>query len=290
MKSFLKYFFALLAFVVGLALANDGLNVYLMRNAVGNSAGKMARLWGNPCPEEVTVFGSSRALGHFVPSILGTNCFNYGENGMGVPEVLFLLETASRRRTDIPVIVNLDPWGFGGFAHPRFVGDYRLAPQSGRLAWKEKLWGVRFYGCLRQSFTMWLNERTATTKVIESGAVIPRQSRTPEEWKVMNAKQKPWRFARDDAGERRFEEQLKALAPRQVYVVVGPCCSRFTELYPDADSLRNYLARLAQLTNVRILNLFETEAFTDLDFFDPLHLNYQGACKFSKMVRQVMVD
>ena len=135
--------------------------------------------------------------------------------------------------------------------------------------------------------TVWLNERRAVTKVIDKGAVILKNSRTADEWKVINSKLTPCSFARNDKGEKSFEAALSALAPRKAVVVVGPCSSRFMELYHSVREFNEYLGHLAAIDNVVVVNLFGSSRFADEDFTDPTHLNISGAHKFTQMFRDV---
>ena len=287
MKHFLLYCLALALCVVVFAMANDVANLWLIRSSSGNPAYKIERLWRGYERDEIPILGSSRAQGNFVPSEISPRCFDYGCDGMGMPEVVFLLKEIAKRYTDAPVIVNLDPWGFGGFGNPHFVGDYRLVPESGRVGLVETLPGLRFHGALRKSLTAWLNERKAVTKVIDNGAVILKNSRTAEEWRVIKSKLTPLAFVGSDKGEAAFEAALSALAPRKVIVAVGPCCSRFVELYPSKAELDAYLTHLSTIGNVVVINLYGNLQFTDEDFTDPTHLNINGAHKFTQMFMDV---
>lgn len=288
MKRFLAYFLAIAFCSVVFALVNDGLNLMLIRSSWGNPAYKMERLWSDAFPDEVAILGSSRAQGNFMPSRMSPTCFDYGADGMGMPEVLFFLRHLARRKTSAPVIVNLDPWGFGGFDSPCFVGDYRLAPQSGRTRFVDALPGLRFHGALRKSLVAWLNQRKAVTKVIDAGAVLLKTSRTPVEWDVINAKLTPWGFTRSVEGEKEFEEAMRSLAPRKVIVVVGPCASHFMELYPSMDEFSRYLEHLRTIDNVIVVNMFGDTDFSDSDFTDPTHLNIRGAAKFTEKVMRAV--
>ena len=284
MKRFLAYFLAVALCTVVFALVNDGLNLLLIRSSQGNPAYKMERLWSDALSDEVAILGSSRAQGNFMPSKMTPKCFDYGADGMGMPEVLFLLRHLVQRKTSAPVIVNLDPWGFGGFNNPHFVGDYRLAPQSGRLGLVDAAPGMRFHGALRKNLVAWLNQRKAVTKVIDGGAVLLKTSRTQEEWQVINAKLTPWGFTRSAVGEKEFEETVKSLAPRKVIVVVGPCASHFMELYPSMAEFNRYLDHLRTIENVTVVSMFGDTDFSDADFTDPTHLNIGGAAKFTEKV------
>lgn len=287
MRRFLIYFVAIAFCAITFALVNDGLNLVLIQSSLGNPAYKMKRLWSDAFPDEVAILGSSRAQSNFMPSKMSFRCFDYGADGMGMPEVLFLLKHLVKRKTSAPIIINLDPWGFGGFDHPHFVGDYRLAPQSERVGFVDALPGMRFHGALRKSLVAWLNQRRSVTKVIDGGAVLLKTSRTQAEWGVINKKLTPWSFARNAEGEGEFESQLRAAVPRHVIVVVGPCASHFMELYPSRSEFNRYLEHLRSIDNVVVVNMFGDTDFSDDDFADPTHLNIIGAAKFTEKFMRV---
>lgn len=288
MRRFLLYCLALALFVVALAMANDAANLWLIRSSSGNPAYKMERLWHGYEKDEIPILGSSRAQGNFVPSMISERCFDYGCDGMALPEVIFLLKRIAARTADSPVILNLDPWGFEGFEKPHFVGDYRLVPESGRVDFYGSLPGIRFHGALRMSLAAWLNSRKAVTEVVDCGARLLTRSRTQAEWKVINSKLKPWPFTQNTEGEHEFELALAALAPRKIIVAVGPCASRFMELYPSRRELGRYLGHLRLIDNVVVVNLFGSDIFTDDDFADPTHLNITGAKKFSAVLKDAV--
>ena len=165
MKRFLIYLSVFLMAIVGFFRGSDQLNVALIRSAPGNPFAKMERLYANPEPDEIAILGSSQALANLAPSAISPRCFNYGIDAMRMQEVMELLKVVKARPTDAPVIVNIDPWG--GFTGTRFQGDYRLAPQSGRLSLVDRLPGMRFFGSLRKNLVSAIEERRTVTKKID---------------------------------------------------------------------------------------------------------------------------
>lgn len=283
MRRFQIYLSVLLVAIVGLALAVDWLNVALIRSAPGNSIAKMERLYSNPEPYEIAILGSSRALANFVPSEISPRCFNYGINAMRMQEVMELLKVVKSRPTDAPVIVNIDPWG--GFTGTTFQGDYRLAPQSGRLSLGDRLPGLRFFGSLRNNLVSAIEERRTVTKRIDRGARLMLTSRTPEEWKVINAKGGVMQFVSNPEKEDEFVSLLASFSPRRIILVVGPCAALWTSRFSTHAQLNSFLFRCSNLANVSVVNYFGSRDFTDADFTDPTHLNIQGARKLSKLLK-----
>jgi len=156
-----------------------------------------------------------------------------------------------------------------------------LAPKSGRINGVDTILGIRFYGYLRKSATDWLNSRAAVTKVIDNGAVLLKTSRSSSEWDVINRKQKPYSFRRDEESCAIFKETLNGLLPRKVYVVVAPCSKRFMELFEGRDEFERFMKELDAMSNICVVNMFGDNRFTDADFVDTTHLNIEGARKFT---------
>ena len=283
MKRFLIYLSVLLVAIVGLALAVDWLNVTLIRSAPGNPIAKMERLYSSPEPDEIAILGSSRALANLAPSEISPRCFNYGIDAMRMQEVMELLKVVRSRSTDAPVIVNIDPWG--GFTGSKFYGDYRLVPQSRRLSLGDRLPGLRFFGSLRKNLVSAIEERRMVTKKIDRGARLVLTSRTPEEWKVINAKGGVMQFVSNPEKEDEFVSLLSSFAPRRVILVVGPCASQWTSRFSTHTKLNSFLSRCSNLANVSVANHFWSTEFPDADFTDPTHLNINGARKLSRLLK-----
>jgi hypothetical protein len=172
MKKFLIYFAGIALAVIALALLSDWANMYLVHHSTGNPISKMERLWQSTNDEEIPIMGSSRALGNFYPSELSPKCFNYGVNGMGLKEVIFNLKALEGRNSKWPIILNFDPWSALTEQEKNWVGDYRLAPRSGRCKTLDAVPGIRFYGMFRNNLTYYHNSKKAVTKSVDSGAVL----------------------------------------------------------------------------------------------------------------------
>ena len=285
MKKFLIYFAGVALATVVLALLCDIANMYLVHHSSGNPISKMERLWQSTNDEEIPIIGASRALGNFYPSELSSQCFNYGVNGMHLNEVLFNLRAFKGRNYKGPIILNFDPWSVLSNNNKNWVGDYRLAPKSGRSDIVDAIPGIRFYGMFRKNFTDYLNSKKAVTKIIDKGAVLLKQSRSKKEWEIINSKLTSWHFEYANWVEK-FEQSIYALVPRKVIVVVCPCSSRKTELFTGKNNLEAFLMRITKLSNIRVINYYGSDKFSDGDFTDPTHFNVEGARKFSQMLKK----
>ena len=290
MKRFLIYFGCVTLSTIILAFLCDRVNLYLVHHSTGNFIFKMERLWQKHKvltvdDDEIPILGSSRALGNFVPSELSPKCFNYGVNGMGLNEVLFNLKALEGVESASPIILNFDPWSNLTESEGNWVGDYRLSPRSGRSEILDTIPGIRFYGMFRKNLTDFFNSKKAVTKVVDKGAVLLKTSRNDKEWTIINSKLTSWSFDYK-AWVEKFEQQIKALSPRMVLVVVCPCSSRKTELFDSRNNLESFLSRIDNLSNVTVVNYYGSDKFSDADFVDPTHFNIEGAKKFSRLLKK----
>lgn len=292
-----RLFFSALTLLGVVLLAmwgNEALNSHLILSSTGSTAYKMHRLFVEPVVDEIPILGSSRANANFVPALISSKAFNYGVDGSQQYETLFHLKRILRNQSANPVIVNLDPWGFGSYEKPSFLADYRLAlsdPEvravlpAARTSLVERIPGIRFHGTLRGNLTTWLNERRTVTKKIVDGAVLQLLSRTPEEWQVINAKLTPSGFHFDA----RWQAELDALyasTERPIVWVVGPCSPRWRELFRGQQALQTFLKEQRKRPNVYVIDLYASIAdWTEAEFMDPTHLNIHGAERFTRLLK-----
>ena len=305
MKRFLVIAFGLVVAFLALTMVYDRLNLALVRASSGNDAYKMERFFSEAVEDEIPVLGSSRALAHFVPAMLGTNVFNYGINGSGIGETLFLLkDLVSRKRAGL-VLVNVDPWGFGAFDSPKdaFRGNYALAASSrevrrrlpaGVVSTADWLPGVRFQGRLRANLADALNDRMSVTKAVDRGAVLLTKSRTPEEWAYLNGQLGPVAFVSPSVDCRAtIGEIVREVCAREgrlrVVFVIGPCSPSWRCHFTNAEALRAWVRAFADEMAgkpVSVIDLFSDMDFATEEFVDATHLNRDGAVRFSSELKQ----
>ena len=305
MKRFLAIVSGLVIAFLALTAAYDQLNLRLIRASSGNDTYKMERFFSKAVEDEIPVLGSSRAVCHFVPATLGTNVFNYGINGSGVGETLFLLKDLVRRKPSGLVLVNVDPWGFGAFddAMAVFRGDYTLAAFSrdvrrrlppGVVSASDWQPGVRFQGRLYANLSNLMNARMSVTKRIDRGAVLPMVSWAEEEWAYLDKTLGPTRFVPPSPACRAaLDEIVRLVAARgvrlRVVFVIGPCSPSWRRKLANADELRAWALAFADEVSgkpISVIDLFSDTDFTTEEFADATHLNCDGAVRFSSELKR----
>ena len=297
MKRFLLVCIGLLGFYAALACVYDYCVLWLMRHSPSCTATKIERAVKGGEGEAIAIFGSSRALGNYMPSAFSTNVFNYGVNGMSLNEALTLVDQyLQHNASDSTIIINLDPWGFAVPGSFRLVGDYRLVGRNQSipglsLVWTDWMPGFRFQGQLRTALTQYMNARKSYTKKIDNGAELLLNSRTESEWAVIKKDLKPYSFFYNS----RCEEQIAALYVNQknhrIVWVVSPSCTEHHQLHVNPSVMSVFLARQAQHPNVFIINFFDKATnYPDSLFADPTHCNVDGAEKFTKALVRLLGD
>src|SRR6185437_1473174 len=70
---------------------------------------KVNRIMKETHPDEIPIFGSSRAEGGFIPDSLGSNYFTYGLSGSKYDVTLFFLEEECKKKKNNPwILLNVD--------------------------------------------------------------------------------------------------------------------------------------------------------------------------------------
>ena len=300
MKRFRVTFAVLIGFYAVLVLAYDSCVLWLMRHSPSCSATKIERAINGGEGESIAIFGSSRALGNYMPSIFTTSAFNYGVNGMTLNESLILIDQyLAHNSSDSTIIINLDPWGFADPEKVRLVGDYRLAGLQRavrttipnlKLSWADWMPGFRFQGQLRKSLSEYLNAQKAYTKKVDNGAELLLNSRTKAEWETIKKGLVPYSFFCNAACDKQVESLYRKQGRHRIIWVVAPTCSAHHALHENPHEMAAFLARQARYLNVdAVVNFFDAIAeYPDSLFADPTHYNVKGAEKFTRKLAEVL--
>lgn len=281
-----------------------GLDWFVKHQLIGETpthgAAKLYRIQ-EPHPNEIPIFGSSRAQCSYIPDTLGPNYYNYGINGVGfaVMDIFLKRELAQANKTT-PIILNFD---FRMFAYQ--MGDLNaylphseipevkaLLKRHGFYSGHMRIPGLRYYGAIDAFTKDRLNERLQLTKAINKGAAIERSVKSPEQMAVLVQKRKDSteRFDPDPALVEVLFQRIEAHPQRNFEIVVAPYHSAYYESIPDADlmSAKRLMERLDALPNARLI-FFDTRQWPDSLFFNTTHVSRLGAIKMSQMLRDSLL-
>lgn len=274
----------------------DYLNLVLMRGASANPAAKIERIFSADAGEKIAIFGSSRALGNYYPSKIGPDVYDYGMNGMGMAETLFLCQEYLKRHHPEMVIIDLNPWEFGSLKNAKYVGNYRLAGCSSQvrstlpqnlLKWSDWMPGLRFQGGLRRALAQYINAKRCTTKKIDHGAEILLNSRTDAEWRALDKTLFDYTFNFRKEYERILDNLYDIRGRTKIGWVVSPLMPEMCARMKDKPKLEAFLSEQANRPGVYARSyLDQTSCFPRECFVDHEHLNIRGASRFSGMLKE----
>lgn len=287
-KRFLIICVLLLAWVGALAALYDYANLWLIRRSSSSNAGKIERVFLSAPDGEIAIFGSSRALGNYLPSMISPKAYDYGVNGMGMTETLFLAGEYLKRHKPEMVIIDLSPWGFDDPEKAHFVGDYRLAALNSDvravlpypIGWTDRMPGVRFQGKLRNSLVQYMNARKATTKLIDNGAEILLNSRSDAEWAVMDKTITPFGFEFPAQAQSVLNAFYALRGNAKLIWVVSPIAPYMREKFTGEALLCDFLKKQERENGVMACQVDQVDVFQRELFTDHRHLNVRGAILF----------
>ncbi len=290
-----KRFLLKLVVPVGLALAGICFvftyffeqNIILANESCG--AYKINRMISNQDPNEIPIFGSSRAEASFIPELLGENYFNYGLEGTQENVMLFFInEECKKKKTSSLIIANIDLDGIntksGDLANYLYNSDNEGVKQLiGGYEMHYRIPFIKYIGQFENYFRYYLNNRMQLTKYSNKGAFIDKVV-LPK--KVMDElieyrKKNQDVFLHEPELKKRFFETLRTNSKRQFVFVVPPYHSCYFNNYKNPEDAKAFLNELRALSNVKVFD-FSSVIYPDSLFINTTHLNYNGAVRFTK--------
>lgn len=295
MVKFSKLVLALSMAFIMLCLVLDFVIIKMLVASPSGGAYKVHRILTETHPFEIPILGSSRALAHFVPSVINTNCFNYGLDGTGTDVICFFLEAELRKNKNTPIIINFDPWGFmssiGDINNYKFayhdVGVKKLIPAH-QHSMQFLLPGVRFYGTFKSTFSTWLNQRLGITRLTDQGAQLLIIEHKQSELDKMASACSPW-CVEDSATIKETFFRLLKCSKRKIYIVVGPTHISHQKQCQNIEKLNQMLTEFSRIPSVCVINTYNTaDQYEWSDWYDLIHLKADAAKHFSKQIKQKM--
>jgi hypothetical protein len=269
----------------------------IILNSTISGAYKVNRIINETNPGEIPIFGSSRAESSYIPDSLGKIFFNYGLNGTGPDVMLFFMKEECKKKKTTPyLILNFD---MTGFIHP--IGDLsNYIYNSGYTPVKELLSKdykisysipfIKYYGQYESYLKYYVTDKINFSFYTNKGAYMVRKngvSRQQFKDMVNLSKHSVAGFAIDTVIENEYIRVIK-MNPERVFVfVVSPYHSSFFEKFKNPKDATDFFNRLSKMNNVRVLD-FGRVKYPDSLFSDPMHLNYNGAIRFSREFKDTL--
>jgi hypothetical protein len=254
---------------------------------------KVNRIINETHPEEIPIFGSSRAEGCIIPDMLGGNYFNYGLEGTGSNVLLFFLREECKKKKNSPLIIlNLDLHGYdyllGDISNYLYnAGDFPVHKLLGKQYQVHfSLPIVKYYGQYENYLKYFLNDKLNLTKYTNKGASVEKDAVTKDRFAQLVAERNNTEviFYNDSTLEKEYFSLFRNNPGRVFVIVVAPYHPSYFTKYANYPETLQFLDRLRAIKNVKVFN-FAKEAYPDSLFANTTHLNYAGAIRFNKALK-----
>ena len=302
-SSFSRFFFKILLPLVLIISASGLLFNYLFEKRVilkSDICGayKVNRIITETYPNEIPIFGSSRAAYGFIPDSLGGNYFNYGLAGTNYDVTLFFLEHECKKSKTTPwIILNFDLDGLTYSLGD--VSNYILNasdPGVRQLLGTEyksyfRIPFVKYFGRYETYFRLLLSNRIELTKFTNKGASLEKNVLPQKEFNqlVVERKNSQATFKNDPVLQKRLIDVINAHPARTFVFVVSPYHSSYFERFANIGEARGFLASLSAMKNVKVFD-FSHMNLPDSMFLNTTHINYKGAMVFNHQLRDSLAS
>jgi len=256
---------------------------------------KVNRIINEFHPQEIAMFGSSRMIQTIIPDMLGPNHFNYGLNGISDNVVLFFLNEEVKKKKTTPIIINLDieglNSGLGSIMYYLYNINYK--PVQDLVDKEDKPYYhisfVKYYGYFELYLKDYLSSKIELTKYSNKGASIEKNVLLPADFAevVKRRENSATNFNVDPKLLGNLLGLITKHIDRKFIFVIAPCHPSCFKNFKNENTQLKYIEMLRSYKNVRVLN-YSKAAYPDSLFFDTKHLNYNGAVKFSKALRDTL--
>jgi hypothetical protein len=263
----------------------------IFKSQIGG-ASKVNKILSETIEGEIPIFGSSRAQGNFVPSILDDNCFNYGIDGAQANVWLFFLEEELKKNKNTPILINFDLLGLI-YGHGA-IGNYTPNWNSTKdiLVGKEELYYnipfVRYYGQYESYLRDYINEKINLTKKTDNGGSFEKNTLVEAKFKELVKKRENTISSFDLNEELLFKfNKLINSTSRSIVLVISPYHKSYFNKYENIEKADEYLISLSKIKNIKIIDL-RNYIVEDRMFMNTTHLNYDGALVFSRKLKELL--
>ena len=258
-----------------------------------NGASKINRIISLTKNNEVPIFGSSRAQGNFFPSIIDSvNCFNYGIDATQANIWLFFLEQELSKEKNTPIIINFDLGGLNysdgniGNYIPNWNSTKHILINKGEFYYNIPF--IKYYGQYERYFKYYINEKINLTKITDKGGSFEKNIVTDSKFQELIAKRKNSKstFSLNKKLSSKFNKLINS-TNRKIILVISPYHISYFNKFENIELANKYIRDLNKIDNIDVIDLrnFITE---DKMFLNTTHLNYDGAVKFSKKLKELL--
>ena len=258
---------------------------------------KINRILNTNEVDEIPIFGSSRVQGTYIPSILGSNYFNYGIDGTRGDVLLFFLEQECKKHKSNPFIIfNFELEGFSNSTGD--VNNYILNCNNKDV--RELIHNdykfyysipfIKYFGNYTIYFKEYLNSKMMVTKYQDKGASIEKNILTKEKlYSLITERENTTTlFKNDSLLEHKFIKLFTENPSRKFIIIIPPYHPSYFKKFINYNDAENYLKNLSlKFKNITVLNYSHLN-YPDEYYFNTSHLNYKGAIQFNNLIKDTL--
>jgi len=262
-----------------------------------SGAYKVNRILTETYPDEIPIFGSSRAEMGIIPDSLGHDYFNYGLYGTHYDVTLFFLEQECKKIKKRPwIILNLDLDGIEIALDDISNYIYNAHnPAVRELLGKEykpyfSIPFIRYFGRFENIYRSYLTDKVAVSKIVDKGAAIEKQVIPQKEFDKLVAERIGTLQVfgiNPDLKKKLFH--IITTHPERVFVFViapyHPCCFQGYNF----DAVNDFMKLLRSYKNVKVFD-FSRLPLPDNMFFNTTHINYSGAVEYNHYLKDSLIQ
>lgn len=247
---------------------------------------------------EIPIIGSSRALGSYIPDSLSLRSYNYGINGTGfeVMDIFLGLECA-RKHALTPIVINFDyeMWNHSLGDLNNYIPNVRheavrkLLKDEGQYQWWYELFAIRFFNSYDVFIKDYINYRVQLTKTVTLGASLEKNKIAKNAFDGMVKKRlaKTTKWSPNQGQIDRLVARINSRPDRMFIIAVAPYHWSYYESFEGLDDAEALLCEFDALPNAIVVNE-DGRTYPDSLFTNTSHINFDGAARFTKVVRKVM--
>lgn len=239
-------------------------------------------------------FGSSRAESSVVPSLLCENCFNYGRTGLQDNSVLFMLKEELKKNKTEPVLINFDldgmNYAIGDISDYLYNSNNRNVQELLNSSFSSfyLIPVIKYYGKYELYLKSYLRNNMEYNKKVDRGGEYQTETLPSEFFMTAVDKRRNTitNFSNDTVLENQFYTAISS-TNRNIVFIVTPYHPSFYESFRGEDKYNRFVSRFRELPNFRMFDFGRMQVHDSL-FFDTSHLNYEGACFFTAILKDTL--
>lgn len=257
---------------------------------------KINRILNPRNTDEIPMFGSSRMKEIVMPSILGKRYFNYGIEGTGANVNLFFLTQELKKVKSGPILINFDLEGLnydlGELDSYLYNIDYssvqNLLQKEDKYYYHIDI--LKYYGFYKKYMLDYVSKLSKNSKgtLIDRGALLYYPSSTKSQQVHIGIKTGSKIYFKNSPELLSLLKSLILAHPERMFIyVIPPYHTSYINNFSNENTALKFFSYLRSFKNVRVLN-YSRIVYPDNHFMDSKHLNYIGALKFSKTLRDTL--